>query len=360
MINVPLDFYKENANRYKQLARGERPDYAPFRLWLDDTFCRNFTGVSEADYFKDWETMFNVQKAVNDRFYDLRDFSVDTSIYPVFYDEELFRSEQPHAHAHQWLARSLDDFDRYFRRTADFDNLACVKRLHEGIKFFNARLPKHKQVAWYLGITGLMDMFSIFRGTTHFFTDIYLEPEKVEHIFGLLFERQLEWLDYVQKTWGGPKEHNNLYDKIDVGEDYCAYLPPDLFDRFVKPFTGELFKRFKGQVVCSLHTDGDILPVLIPKLGELGIDELMGFSPNVDIKLYREGLPGVILAGNVAPIATMIHGTPQEVKEKIRYCFENGAQDGKFVLCTGGSISMDAKEENVDAFLESVYEICKY
>ena len=39
MIKAPVEFFKDNANRYKKLARGETPDYAPFRLWLDNTFC---------------------------------------------------------------------------------------------------------------------------------------------------------------------------------------------------------------------------------------------------------------------------------------------------------------------------------
>jgi len=360
MINVPKDFLKENVNRYKQLARGEWPDWAPFRLWLDNTFACSFTGVSPNKYAADFETMFEVQKMVNDRFYDLREFSVDVGTLDIYYDEEKFRSEQPNAHAGRWMERSLDDFDRYFRRKCKFDQVPGVRRLFEGIEYFNSHLPKHKQVCHYFGVTGLTDLFSIFRGTTDFFTDIYLEPEKVERIFGLLHERSLEWLEYAEKTWGGPKEYSNLYDKVDVGEDYCAYMPPEMFDRFVKPYTGRIFERYKGKLIRSLHTDGDIPPKGIHKLGELGIDELMGFSPNVDIELFREALPDVILGGNIAPIGVMIHGTPDDVKRAARYCFENAAQNGKFVLCTGGSISMDAKEENVDAFLEAAYEICRY
>ena len=360
MINVPIDFLKENVNRYKKLARGEKPDCAPFRLWLDNMFACNYTGCPPHEYARDWETMFEVQKKVNDRFYDLRDYSVDAGAMDIYYCEDRFRADQPQARPGRWLERDLDDFDRYFRPKCNFDEMDSVKRLAEGIVYFNSRLPKHKQVSHYFGVPGLMDLFSMFRGTTDFFTDLYDYPDKVERIFSLLCERSLEWLEYVDQRWGGPKEHNNLFDKIDIGEDYCAYMPPDMFDRFVKPYTGRIFEKYKGKVVCSLHTDGDILPRGIHKLGELGIDELMGFSPNVDIKLFREALPDVILGGNIAPISVMIHGTPDDVKKAARYCFETAGKNGKFVLCTGGAISMDAKEENVDAFLESVYEICRY
>ena len=59
-------------------------------------------------------------------------------------------------------------------------------------------------------------------------------------------------------------------------------------------------------------------------------------------------------------IKVMTEGEPQDVKSAVRYCFETAGQEGKFVLCTGGSISSGAKEENIDAFLESAFEITKY
>ncbi len=360
MIKVPLDFFKENVNRYKKLARGETPDYAPFRLWLDNTFCCAWTGVSPSEYARSWETMFEVQKRVNERFYGLREFSVDAGAIDIYYDAEKFSSENPKAHPLQWLGESIDKFDRYFRPSCNFDQLPSVRRIQKGMDYFNSRLPEDKQVCYYFGVSGMMDLYSTFRGVTDMFTDLYEQPDKVERIFDLLTERSMEWLEYIEKRWGGPKDHTNLWDKIDIGEDYCAYLPPDLFDRFVAPYTGKIFAKYKGRYVCSLHTDGDIPPKGIHKLGELGIDELMGFSPNVDIQHFRNALPDVILGGNIAPIEVMIHGTPEDVKNAARYCFEVAGKNGKFVLCTGGSISMNAKEENVDAFLESAYEICKY
>ena len=113
-------------------------------------------------------------------------------------------------------------------------------------------------------------------------------------------------------------------------------------------------------MLCSLHTDGDIVPAGIGMLNRLRIDELMGFSPNIDIKKFREALPDVILGGNIHPIKVMIEGTPQDVKSAAQYCFENANQDQKFILCTGGAISAGAKPENVDAFIECTSEIVKY
>ncbi len=78
------------------------------------------------------------------------------------------------------------------------------------------------------------------------------------------------------------------------------------------------------------------------------------------IKEYRNALPDVILAGNIHPIKVMIEGTPDDVKAAVRYCFDTAASDGKFILVSGGAMAAGSKPENVDAFIESAYEITKY
>jgi uroporphyrinogen decarboxylase len=357
--NVPLDFLRDNVIRYRKLINGEKVDYAPFRLWFDDIFMCELADVSRAKYSSDFETMFNVQKIANERFYDLLDFGVHVSTLDIFYDEEAFIVDNPNVPSYKFLEPSLDNFDKYFSKKP-FDQVPGVKRLAEGIEFFNQRLPAHKQINHYLGAWGAMDLFSIFRGTEKFFFDFYDNGAKVKSIFDYLHERTVAWIEYVEKRWGGKRSYNNLYDKIDIGEDFCAYLPPDMFAEFVAPYTAALFKKYKGKVCCSLHTDGDFATDGIANLKSLGIDELMGFSPNIDIKEFRKVLPDVILGGNIHPITVMVEGAPDDVKAASRYCFENANQNQKFVLCTGGAMSGHTKVENIDAFIEATYEIVKY
>jgi len=99
----------------------------------------------------------------------------------------------------------------------------------------------------------------------------------------------------------GLNKNSILFDKLDFGEDYCAYMTPELFDEFVLPYTGKLIEQYKNKVLCSPHTDGDVIPSGISKLAELGIDKLMGFSPNIDIKEFRKALSDTILGGNIHP-----------------------------------------------------------
>ncbi len=358
-INVPIDFLKENLTRYRKLAKGEKVDYAPFRFWLDDTYVRYYTGISPEKYRASFETMLEAQKQVDERFYGLRDYAVEVDYMDIYYDREKYRTEYPDGLPGRFLEKSLDDFDKFYS-TEKFEDTPGVKKLIEGIEYFNKNLPEHKHVGHYLGATGCMDLFSIFRGTKQFFMDLYDNHAKVKQIFEYLTERSLEWIEWVEKNLKQYNGENFLFDKVDIGEDYCAYLTPDLFDDFVVPYTGKIFEEYQDKALCSLHTDGDMPPSGIHKLADANIEELSGFSPNIDIKEYRRALPDVILGGNIHPIEVMIEGTPEDVKKAAKYCFENANQNQKFILCTGGAISAGAKEENVDAFLEAAYEVVKY
>jgi hypothetical protein len=233
-MKIPLEFYRDNVKRYRQLIRGERVDWAPFRLWLDDTFVRAYTGVDTSRYISNFEVMFEAQRQVDERFYGLRDYCVEVDNLDIYFDREKFRTSYPDLPGNRFLGHSLDDFERFYCRKKITD-VAGVKRLFEGIDFFNKRLPRNKYAHYYLGTWGALDGFSIFRGTENFLTDLYDNPSAVHRIFGYMTERSLEWLEFARKTWGDVNSEDILFDKLDIGEDYCAYLPPDLFDEFVKP-----------------------------------------------------------------------------------------------------------------------------
>jgi len=354
-----IDFLKGNNARYRQLMDGSRPDYAPFRFWADDLAVCSYTGVDHREFLSDLQVQLDAQKAFNARFHGMHGYSVYAGIPDLYYDAEQFAADFPNAVPCQFLGGGLQDFDKYYQRCKVAD-LPGVKRYREGLEFYRRNLPPDQCAAYYLGAWGAMDLFSVFRGSEMFFLDLYDCSQEVARIFEYLTERSLEMMAYAEQYFRPLNGDNVLYDKVDVGEDYCAYLPPDLFDEFVKPYTGRIFEHYKGRAWRSLHTDGDIHVDAIHKLGETGMDELMGFSPNIDIAEFRKALPDTVLGGNIHPLKVMIAGTPDDVKKAARHCFETAAGDGKFVLCTGGAMSDRTRPENIDAFFESAFEICKY
>jgi hypothetical protein len=136
------------------------------------------------------------------------------------------------------LEADLAAFDKY-ALSIPVHKLKCVAAAHKMTKFFNDRLPPHKHTVPYCGIMGCLDTYSLLRGA-EFFLDFYDQSQAVHKIFSHYTERAIEWIRFACQTWGAPDLPHNLHDKIDMGEDYCAYMPPDLFQEFVIPYTGKI------------------------------------------------------------------------------------------------------------------------
>lgn len=353
------DFLQENNRRYRDLMAGCRLEYAPLRFWADDLLIRSYAGMDATTFHGSIDAQLHAQQVFNARFYDMHEYTVYGGVQDLYFDLERFAVDFPDAPRDQVLSAGLDHFDKYAQRKS-IDELPSVQRLKTGLEYFRKKLPPEKCAAYYLGAFGAMDLFSIYRGTEKCFMDLYDCPDAVKRIFEFFTERSLAMMDYAERVFKPLNGDNILYEKVDVGEDYCAYLPQELFDEFVVPYTGRIFEHFQNRAWRSLHTDGDIRVDDIQQLAKVGLDELMGFTPNVDIGEFRKALPNTVLGGNIHPIHVMMHGTADDVRAAVKRCFETAGQNGKFVLCTGGSMSENTKPSNIDAFFEAAHDICKY
>jgi uroporphyrinogen decarboxylase len=64
-------------------------------------------------------------------------------------------------------------------------------------------------------------------------------------------------------------------------------------------------------------------------------------------------VPRMALLGNVAPLDTLVRGTPDEVYAEARACIEKAAPGGGFVLSAGGGASPGTPAENIDALVRA-------
>ena len=56
----------------------------------------------------------------------------------------------------------------------------------------------------------------------------------------------------------------------------------------------------------------------------------------MDIAAVRAAVPRMALLGNVAPLATLVRGTPEQVFREARACVDKVAAGGGFILSAGG------------------------
>jgi uroporphyrinogen decarboxylase len=87
----------------------------------------------------------------------------------------------------------------------------------------------------------------------------------------------------------------------------------------------------------------------------LGVDALSIDAPSSLEKLFEVGRGKTVILGNVDPIL-FIEGTPDQLREEAKKCFDVSAGEAKYVIGPGCAIPLQAKLENIKAFTQACHE----
>lgn len=78
--------------------------------------------------------------------------------------------------------------------------------------------------------------------------------------------------------------------------------------------------------------------------------EQFGFDHMVDMPAAREAFPGVVLAGNHDPVADVLHGTPESIRQLTLDCRQ--AAGSRFMVNAGCEIPSGTPNANLKALCE--------
>jgi uroporphyrinogen decarboxylase len=135
-----------------------------------------------------------------------------------------------------------------------------------------------------------------------------------------------------------------------VLDDLPGMLSPRGFDRMALPHLQRVFDAFPG-LVRIYHNDTPCAH-LLPRIGRLHC-EVWNFSHELDIAAVRAAAPRMALLGNVAPLDTLVRGTPEQVFAEARACVEKAASGGSFILSAGGGLSPGTPAAHIDALVRA-------
>jgi len=135
-----------------------------------------------------------------------------------------------------------------------------------------------------------------------------------------------------------------------VLDDLPGMLSPRGFDRMAVPYLQRVFDAFPG-LLRIFHSDTPCAQ-LLPRMAQLHC-EVWNFSHEMDIAAVRAAVPRMALLGNVAPLATLVRGTPEQVFREARACIEKVAAGGGFILSAGGGLSPGTTAEHIDALVRA-------
>lgn len=141
----------------------------------------------------------------------------------------------------------------------------------------------------------------------------------------------------------------------------AGFISPHHYEEFVLPYEKKIISEIKKEAPIPIYTHtcgaiGDRLELMV-KTGTDGIDSLdpppLG-TVRLDEAKRLLGGKGFI-KGNVDPVNTLLHGSPQEIKEDVRWRLEVGMPGGGYILSSACSVAPHTPPENLE-FLTSLAE----
>lgn len=196
-----------------------------------------------------------------------------------------------------------------------------------------------------MSIGGPFTIASNLRGVEILMRDCRRHPQAIHRLMRVITDSQKSCIDEAAKYSLGIAMADPVANPMLIG--------PRLYEEFVYPYTKELTDYVHVQTGhrVSLHMCGKTYKIWeylrqYP-LNELSLDNVVDLTRAV--KELGDILP---LAGNVDPVAVILHGTKEEITAAVHTCIRIGLGSKKgFTLATGCDIPDATRPEQIDHFM---------
>ncbi len=190
-------------------------------------------------------------------------------------------------------------------------------------------------------------------GYTQGLLALKIDPEKVKACLYALAEGTAT-LAILQASYG--------VDAILISSAFAGggFISTAHYKEFVLPYEKIVIEKIKEKHDIPVYTHtcgkiGDRLE-LMAETGTNGIDTLdpppLGNVEMEDAK--RRVGDRLFLKGNIDPVNTILHGTPEKVFEEAKKCIEVASKGGGYILSTACSVPPHSSSENILMLYEAV------
>ncbi|HEX9188418.1 MAG TPA: uroporphyrinogen decarboxylase family protein [Vicinamibacteria bacterium] len=326
-------------------ARGGRPERVPVALIVDRPWMPGFAGMHTLDFFLDMDAWLDAHLTVTDRFPDvvfLPGFWVEYGMAnepSAFGAGIVWRADSPPSIRHLDLPPAA--WGTLRRPDPETDGLMplALRRLELLEK---KGLPEPHRIR-LVAARGPLAIAAHVLGTTPFLEATAAEPEAAAAALDVFTDTVIAFLRAQLARLREPVG-------ILVLDDLPGMLSPRGFDRMALPCLQRVFDAFPG-LLRIYHNDTPCAH-LLPRMGQLHC-EVWNFSHEIDIAAVRAAVPGMALLGNVAPLGTLVRGTPEQVYAEARACVDKVAGGGGFILSAGGGLSPGTPAGHIDALVRA-------
>lgn len=296
--------------RMTQRLKGEAVDRPPnFDILM--TFAAHYIRQPLARYYLDYRVLCDANLAV------LHDFSLD--IVQAISD--------PYREAADWgAAVEFPDDGLPISRVPLIREWSDVQPLKppspdtgrrmsdrvEAVRYFRSQVGGEVPIMGW--VEGALAEAADLRGVANLLEDLVSEPEAVEDLLERCVEVEIAFAR-AQVTAGA--------DIIGLGDAVASQISPRMYQRFALPYEQRIFAAVhEMNALTRLHICGNTTRLLpfIPKSGA----DIIDIDWMVDMQAAREAFGDRAVCGNFDPVAVMLQGTPEQVRQATIQCMTMG------------------------------------
>ena len=201
---------------------------------------------------------------------------------------------------------------------------------------------------------GPFEVAGFIRSLDGLMIDLAAAPARAERLLRAAAEFQAALIDEVAPMG---------VDAVMIGDDYGRQrglmVSPEMWRRLIAPSLKMLVERVLAHdLPFVLHSDGDV-SAIVPDLIEMGVAVLNPVQPECcDVfALKRQYGRDICLYGATPTQSLLVHGTPGQVRARLRETVHVMSQGGGYIFAPSFTIIEGTPVENAMAFIEVIEEL---
>jgi len=229
------------------------------------------------------------------------------------------------------VARNMTDDEVMSLEMPDLTETPLVKRT---LAMMDELESRYGHVEGDLGWDGLQNTALYLRGQ-QLFIDYFENPALIDHLFNVIFETQLQFLDMIRSRTGTTSiSINRDILKADPTlnvHSNCSLvmISPETYERFLLPFEKRLAERLAPY---GIHHCGARMETKAGLFAEVDGLEYVDVGYGSDLAECRRLLPDVVFSTRLSPVA-LEHMTPDEVIVDVKRLVRSAGDPEMQVVC---------------------------
>jgi MtaA/CmuA family methyltransferase len=306
------------------------------------TFAAHYIGAPLSRYYQDYGVLcaanlavveafdLDIVQAISDPYRETADFGAEI----IFPHDDLPLCKTPLLADPAALKRLRPPDPHTGRRMSD--RLEAVRALRAQA---GAQTPV---MGW---VEGALAQAADLRGVSNLLMDLHDRPEWVQDLLEICAE--------VEITFARAQVQAGA-DMIGLGDAIASQISPKAYPKFALPYEQRILAAVhEAGALARLHICGNTTH-LLALMAQSGAD-VIDVDWMVDLRLAAQTFgERAAPCGNFDPVAVMLHGTPEQVRQAVRDCLRAGG--GRTISAAGCEIPAGTPPENLRAHAQALKE----